>query len=51
MDSRFKYCPSCATPLELLALMEDGGAKAAPALPGLRLHALEQPHAGAGRRD
>ena len=23
----FRFCPSCATPLELLALMEDGGPK------------------------
>ena len=23
----FRFCPTCATPLELLALMEDGGPK------------------------
>ena len=31
--------------------MEDGGAQGAPALRGLRLDALEQPDAGAGRGD
>jgi ADP-ribose pyrophosphatase YjhB (NUDIX family) len=30
---------------------EDGGRQGAPALPGLRLDALEQPHAGAGGGD
>jgi NAD+ diphosphatase len=27
MPSPYKYCPSCATPLQLLAQMEDGGEK------------------------
>jgi ribosomal protein S27AE len=25
--TQFRFCPSCATPLELLAQMEDGGEK------------------------
>jgi NADH pyrophosphatase NudC (nudix superfamily) len=28
MTSEFKFCPSCATPLEVLTEMEDGGPKA-----------------------
>ena len=28
MSQAFKFCPSCATPLELLSQMEDGGEKA-----------------------
>ena len=28
MQDTFKFCPSCATPLQLLAKMEDGGEKA-----------------------
>ena len=27
MSSNFKFCPQCATPLEFIALMEDGGEK------------------------
>ena len=27
MAHDFKYCPNCATPLELIAALEDGGAK------------------------
>jgi hypothetical protein len=50
MPSPYKYCPSCATPLQLLAQMEDGGEKQRSALPGLWLDALEQSHAGAGCR-
>ena len=43
---------NCATPLQLARRSEeDGGPKERAALPGLRLHALEQPDAGAGRRD
>ena len=28
MAHEFKFCPNCATPLQLLAQMEDGGEKA-----------------------
>ena len=47
-----KFCPHCADAAARRSRStEDGGAEGAPALPGLRLDALEQPDAGAGRGD
>ena len=34
MTLEFRYCPSCATPLELLTQLEDGGEKARLRCPG-----------------
>ena len=46
---RLPLLPACATPLQLAGARSGGRrAEGAPALPGLRLDALEQPDAGAG---
>ena len=47
MTAAFRFCPQCAS--ELAWLTPGGGwrPEGATALPGLRLHALEQPDAGA----
>jgi hypothetical protein len=55
MTAAFRFCPSCATPLQLLAQRNAMAGRrrrqAAPALPRLWLDALEQPDAGAGGGD
>jgi NAD+ diphosphatase len=51
MAHAFRFCPSCSTPLRPLNRCRGRRPQDPPALPGLRLDALEQPHAGAGRGD
>ena len=46
----YRFCPDCASELALITQAEDGGDKERLRCAGLRLHALEQPDAGSGRR-
>jgi NADH pyrophosphatase NudC (nudix superfamily) len=48
MTADYRFCPCCAAPLALTRGAGGRWAQAAAALHGLRLHALEQPDAGAG---